>query len=81
MVLTEFLNHSGVLGQPFRQRAVQVVHSLQDDPDVDIVPQTEAQCTAALTLYAQRPDKEWGLTDCVSFLIMQERGITDSSRA
>src|SRR5437773_6228601 len=33
MVLTEFLNHYAALGQPFRQRAVQVVRSLQDDPD------------------------------------------------
>jgi predicted nucleic acid-binding protein len=78
MVLTEFLNHYAALGQPFRQRAVQVVRSLQDDPDVEIVPQTEAQFTAALTLYAQRPDKEWGITDCASFLIMQEQGITEA---
>ena len=78
MVLTEFLNHYAALGQPFRQRAIQVVRSLQDDPDVEIVPQTEAQFTAALTLYAQRPDKEWGATDCASFLIMQERGITEA---
>jgi hypothetical protein len=27
MVLTEFLNHYAALGQPFRQRAVQVVRS------------------------------------------------------
>ena len=78
MVLTEFLNHYAALGQSFRQHAVQVVRSLQDDPDVEIVPQTEAQFTAALTLYAQRPDKEWGLTDCASFLIMQEQGITEA---
>jgi len=78
MVLTEFLNHYAALGQPFRQRAVQVVRSLQDDPDVEIVPQTEAQFTAALTLYAQRPDKEWGRTDCASFLIMQEQGIMEA---
>jgi uncharacterized protein len=78
MVLTEFLNHYAALGQPFRQRAVQVVRSLQDDPDVEIVPQTEGQFTAALTLYAQRPDKEWGLTDCASFLIMQEQGLTEA---
>jgi len=78
MVLTDFLNHYAALGQPFRQRAVQVVRSLQDDPDVEIVPQTEAQFTAALTLYAQRPDKGWGLTDCASFLIMQEQGITEA---
>jgi predicted nucleic acid-binding protein len=78
MVLTEFLNHYAALGQPFRQRAVQVVRSLQDGLEVEIVPQTAAQFTAALTLYAQRPDKAWGLTDCASFLIMQERGITEA---
>ena len=22
--------------------------------------------------------KEWGLTDCVSFLVMQDRGLTDA---
>ena len=78
MVLTEFLNHYAALGQLFRQRAVQVVRSLQDDADVEVVPQTETQFAAALTLYAQRPDKEWGLIDCASFLIMQERGITEA---
>ena len=78
MVLTEFLNHYAALGQSFRQHAVQVVRSLQDDADVEVVPQTETQFAAALTLYAQRPDKEWGLTDCASFLIMQERGITEA---
>jgi predicted nucleic acid-binding protein len=78
MVLTEFLNHYAALGQPFRQRAVQVVRSLQDNVDVEVIPQTDAQFAAALTLYAQRPDKEWGITDCASFLTMQERGITEA---
>jgi predicted nucleic acid-binding protein len=32
---------------------------------------------AALTLYSQRLDKEWGLTDCNSFLIMQQQAITE----
>lgn len=78
MVLTEFLNHYAALGQPFRQRAVQVVRSFQSNVDVEIVPQTDGQFAAALTLYAQRPDKEWGITDCASFLIMQERGIVEA---
>ena len=76
MVLAEFLNHCGSLGQTFRQRAVQVIRSLQNASDVEIIPQTAAQFEAALTLYAQRPDKGWGLVDCASFLIMQEHGIT-----
>jgi predicted nucleic acid-binding protein len=78
MVLTEFLNHYASFGELFRQRAVQVVRSLQDDAGVEIVSQTAEQFEAALTLYAQRQDKAWGLTDCTSFLIMQERGITEA---
>lgn len=78
MVLTEFLNHYAALGQPFCQRAVQVVRSFQSNVNVEIVPQTDGQFAAALTLYAQRPDKEWGITDCASFLITQERGIVEA---
>jgi predicted nucleic acid-binding protein len=78
MVLTEFLNHYASFGEPFRQRAVQVVRSLQADANVEVIVQTVEQFEAALTLYAQRQDKAWGFTDCASFVIMQERGITEA---
>ena len=29
-------------------------------------------------LYADRLDQRWSVTDCSSFLIMEERGITDA---
>jgi hypothetical protein len=29
----------------------------------------------ALRLYQRRPDKSWGLTDCISFLVMREHAI------
>jgi uncharacterized protein len=78
MVLTEFLNHYASMGTQFRQRAVEVVESLQQAPEVDVVPQTSKQFTKALRFYAQRPDKEWGFVDCASFLIMQERNISQA---
>ena len=28
-----------------------------------------------MQLYTQRPDKEWSLTDCTSFVVMREHGI------
>ena len=31
---------------------------------------------AGLKLHASRMDKAWSLTDCVSFVVMRERGIT-----
>ena len=29
-------------------------------------------------LYVARPDKDWSLTDCISFVVMRERGITEA---
>ncbi len=29
-----------------------------------------------MTLFRDRTDKEWGLIDCVSFVVMSERGVT-----
>ena len=52
--------------------------ALEADPKVDIVPLSEALYARALQLYRERPDKEWGLTDCVSFLVMQDRGLIES---
>jgi predicted nucleic acid-binding protein len=77
-VLTEFLNYYAPLGPMFRGRAVHVVRSIENRTDVEIVPQSAEEFEAALTLYAQRQDKEWGITDCASFLMMQERGITEA---
>jgi uncharacterized protein len=34
--------------------------------------------SAGLELFRSRRDKEWSLTDCMSFVVMRERGITDA---
>jgi len=78
LVLMEFLNYYASLGQMFRQQAVGVVRSLQQDTNVEIVPLSYEQFEATLTLYAQRQDKTWGIIDCASFLIMEERAITEA---
>ena len=47
----------------------------------EIVPLTSALLIRAMELYEARADKEWGLTDCVSFLVMRDRGITEALAA
>jgi predicted nucleic acid-binding protein len=32
----------------------------------------------AFRFYQSRQDKEWGITDCISFVIMQDRGLTEA---
>lgn len=31
-----------------------------------------------IALYADRADKHWSLTDCISFIVMEDRGIRDA---
>jgi len=39
---------------------------------------TNQRFEQALELFRNRPDKQWGLVDCVSFIVMQERGLTEA---
>lgn len=54
------------------------MRNLQQYPNVEIVPLSNEQFEAALIMYAQRQDKTWGLIDCASFLVMQQRRITEA---
>jgi Predicted nucleic acid-binding protein, contains PIN domain len=67
--------------QKYRSIAVQLLNSLENDSTVAIIPLSEALCAAAMQLFQSRAGKEWGLTDCVSFVVMQERAITDALTA
>ena len=78
VVLIEALNFMARMGEFRRRFAAQMVQRLRDDPDVEIVPQTDAQFAAAVERYATRPDQTWSLTDCASFLVMEQRNITEA---
>jgi uncharacterized protein len=61
----------------FRQQGIRAVRELRS-PFVEIVPASADLFEAALALYEKRPDKDWGLTDCASFVVMAERGLTEA---
>ena len=62
----------------YRATAVRLLDSLEGDPRVEIVPLDDNLFARALQLYRQRHDKKWGLTDCISFIVMSDRGITEA---
>ena len=73
------LEIGNALAKPrFREAAAQLLAALEADSNVDIVPLSESLYARAVQLYRERPDKEWGITDCVSFLVMQDRGLTEA---
>ena len=78
MALTEALDHLSGKGDRLRNLAVQTVLALQDNAGVEIVPQTDEQFKTALARYAARDDQRWSLTDCASFLVMEERNIIEA---
>lgn len=62
----------------FRAAAVRLIETLQTDPSIDVIPLSDALLQRAFALFRDRSDKEWSLTDCVSFEIMRERDIADA---
>ena len=78
MVLAEVLNDFSIRGAFFRQAAIELIESLYNHTNVTVIQQSSSQFQEGLLLYKKRPDKEWSITDCVSFKIMEEYGITEA---
>ena len=78
MVLAELLNHMADYGSQMRRVVIETVRYLEDDPKVEIVRQTSEQFWDATEYYMSRLDKDWGITDCVSFQLMESRGIWEA---
>jgi hypothetical protein len=66
---------------PYRAAAVALLDALEHDPLVTILAIDNERFGAGCALFAARPDKTWGLTDCISFHVMRERGVTDALTA
>jgi len=59
----------------YRGAAVSIIDMLENDPDVEIVAIQNDLFVEAFELFRGRTDKEWSLTDCMSFVVMRQRGI------
>ena len=81
LVTTEFVLieiADGLAAVRFRAQAVQVITALQASSLVDIIPASSQLFRTALELYRRRADKDWGLTDCVSFVVMNEQSLSEA---
>lgn len=81
LVTTEFviIEVADALSSPvLRAQTVAYIEAMERFPLLTIVPSSPELLAAGWALYRQRPDKEWGLTDCISFAVMTERQLTDA---
>ena len=59
----------------FRSKVTQLIAKLEARSNANIVHSPSALWVDGLSLYEQRPDKSWSLTDCLSFVVMRKYGI------
>lgn len=62
----------------FRLRYVPLYRDLQSDPGTTIVSSSAKLLEQGIALFGQSQDKQWSLTDCISFVVMREYGIREA---
>jgi predicted nucleic acid-binding protein len=58
-----------------------LVDGLEGDPKVMIVPASTDRFHDGVALYRRRRDKRWSVTDCISFIIMDQMGLAEALTA
>lgn len=79
LVTTELvlLEVADALAAPhLRSTTIQFINGLRQAPILRIIPLSEDLLSNGWMLYSQRLDKNWGLTDCTSFVVMLSEQIT-----
>jgi predicted nucleic acid-binding protein len=71
------LEISNALARKFKTQAVEVIEDFLTSDEVEVVNLDAALFQRAFELYRTYQDKSWGMTDCVSFVVLRERGVVD----
>lgn len=61
-----------------RARFGELIALLRRNPQVTIVPASAELFERGVQFYTSRPDKDWTLTDCISFVVMADENLTDA---
>jgi uncharacterized protein len=73
-VLIELANLFSKLAR--REAAIKLINQVRGDANSVIVASTSELVERGFNLFSRRHDKEWSLTDCISFAVMQDYGVT-----
>jgi len=76
------LETANTLSRPdWREKAIALINHIRARDDVEVVPFESSIRDRGWTLFSKRLDKSWSLTDCISFEVMQERGLVEALAA
>jgi predicted nucleic acid-binding protein len=66
---------------PHRRLGIRALQQIWRDAKIEIVMLNRELLAETITFYQAHPDKAWGVTDCASFVIMQQRGVREALTA
>ncbi|MBC2697077.1 MAG: type II toxin-antitoxin system VapC family toxin [ANME-2 cluster archaeon] len=66
------------LARSNRSMAIAFIESLYTTYNVSVIPVDSELLGQAIDFYHRREDKEWGLTDCISFIVMEDQNLTNA---
>jgi predicted nucleic acid-binding protein len=72
------LEVGNALARNYKAQAIDVLEHFLAAEDVEIVRLTPTLFEAGFTLYRSHRDKEWGLVDCISFVVMRQAGVHEA---
>ncbi|MDQ2806758.1 MAG: PIN domain-containing protein [Chloroflexota bacterium] len=75
------LELGNALARQDKRQSVRAIENALSSPEIEVVHLTSALFQRAFDLYKARPDKTWGLVDCVSFIAMRDAGVTQALTA
>ncbi|MFT3882753.1 MAG: PIN domain-containing protein [Gemmatales bacterium] len=75
-VLTELAD--AMSSPPNRNEFISTLNDLRTSPQVRIYEPEPQLYQQGIQLFADRSDKHWSLTDCISFVVMKQEGISEA---
>lgn len=82
----DFVTHDGILLEvgnslssvKARNTALKLKENIENSSRIELVSLSPELIESGWKLYAERLDKDWGIIDCISFVVMQRYGVTEA---
>lgn len=75
-VLVETMN--GLSQRKFRGIADALVRQVRTADEFGVIAASKGLMDSGMELFRDRPDKDWSLTDCISFVVMRDLGLVEA---
>lgn len=66
------------LARSFKSQAISIIDDFISSPEVEVIRTSPILFTEAFATYSSHDDKDWGLVDCVSFIVMRQQKIASA---